>query len=245
MLPIAILAGGLAKRIRPVTEKMPKALIDINGRPFIDYQLKLLASSGIKKAVLCVGFLGGQIEGHVGGGGRYGLNVEYSYDGENPLGTGGAIKKAIPLLGGRFFILYGDSYLPIDYNAVEKAFLRSEKSGLMTVYRNGGQWDTSNVVYAPGKDAASDGSVIRYDKKNPSPEMEYIDYGLSCCCASALDSEQSDTFDIADTFARLSNGGQLAGFEATERFYEIGSFAGMEDFRRYAEDLCPMADFPI
>ncbi|MDR1875261.1 MAG: NTP transferase domain-containing protein [Synergistaceae bacterium] len=233
MLPVAILAGGLARRIRPLSEKTPKALIEIEGRPFIDYQLELLRSQGIEKVVLCLGFLGEKIQEYLGNGERHGLQVRCSFDGERPLGTGGAIKKALPLLGEHFFILYGDSYLPINYADVEAAYRRSKKQGLMTVFRNEGRWDTSNAVYVPCRAGDAPGDVVRYDKKTPSKEMRYIDYGLSCCSAGEISKEEGESFDVADVFARLSAEGQLAGFETTERFYETGSFAGIDDFRRY------------
>ncbi|MDR1514728.1 MAG: NTP transferase domain-containing protein [Synergistaceae bacterium] len=234
MLPVAILAGGLAKRIRPLTEKIPKALVEVNGRPFIDHQLELLRSEGIEEVVLCLGFFSEQVIGYLGDGGRYRLKIRFSVDGGQPLGTGGALKKALPLLGGQFFILYGDSYLPINYGAVGDAFARSSKKALMTVFRNGGRWDASNVAYEPcgGGNA---GRVVAYDKKTPAHGMDYIDYGLSCCKADEILKETRDAFDIADVFSRLSSEGQLAGFEATERFYEIGSFGGIADFSRYLE----------
>jgi NDP-sugar pyrophosphorylase family protein len=230
-MPVAVIAGGIATRIRPVTEKIPKSMIDIMGRPFIDHQLELLRSGGFDSVVLCVGFLGGMIEGHVGDGRRFGLRVRYSFDGDSPLGTGGAVKKALPLLGDRFFVLYGDSYLPIKYAEVESAFLASGQPGLMTVYRNGGKWDTSNIVYSP--DGERVGAVTLYDKENRVPEMDYIDYGISCLRASEILREQRAAFDLADVLSGLSRQGRLAGFEVLTRFYEIGSFAGIEDFRRY------------
>jgi NDP-sugar pyrophosphorylase family protein len=231
MLPAAILAGGLAKRLRPVSERIPKSLIEISGRPFIDHQLELLRSGGIRRVALCLGFLGEKIEEHVGNGERYGLEVLFSYDGESQLGTGGALKKALPLLGGGFFVLYGDSYLPIDYGAVEDAFAASGKKALMTVYRNDGRWDDSNVEYLPG--GGNRGVVKAYSKKNKTPDMKYIDYGLSCCRASVLSRENRAAFDLAEIFTGLAEDGELAGFEAKERFYEIGSFAGMDDFAGY------------
>jgi NDP-sugar pyrophosphorylase family protein len=232
MLPVAILAGGLATRLKPISEETPKALIKINGRPFIDHQMELLRYQGAERIILCVGFLGERIRDYLGDGARYGLSIQYSFDGEKLLGTGGAIKNAIPLLGDEFFILYGDSYLPINFESVERAYLRSKKSALMTVFRNDGQWDTSNVVYIPGGDQEA-GKVVSYDKKSPSAEMNYIDYGLSCCKANEILKEKHEFFDIAGVFTRLSSEGQLAGFEAVERFYEIGSFAGIADLSDY------------
>jgi NDP-sugar pyrophosphorylase family protein len=231
MLPAAILAGGLAKRIRPLSERIPKSLIEISGRPFVDHQLELLRSRGVRRVALCLGFLGEKIEEHVGDGKSYGLEILCSYDGESQLGTGGALRKALPLLGGDFFVLYGDSYLPINFAAVEEAFASSGKKALMTVYRNDGRWDESNAVYLPGKGGC--GVVKTYSKVNRTPDMKYVDYGLSCCRASELSRENRESFDLADIFTGLAVRGELAGFEARERFYEIGSFAGMEDFARY------------
>ncbi|MDR3254848.1 MAG: NTP transferase domain-containing protein [Synergistaceae bacterium] len=230
MMPLALLAGGSAQRIRPLSEKIPKALIEINGRPFIDYQLELLGSQGIEKVVLCLGYLGEIIQEYLGDGKRYGLQLQYSYDGDKPLGTGGAIKKALPLLDERFFLLYGDSYLPIDFKSVEMAFIHSEKRCLMTVYRNKGLWDTSNVAYVAGKSQDTFGDVACYNKNMPTSDMNYIDYGLSCLLSSEISNEKNDFFDLSDFFTRLSSGGQLAGYEVTERFYEIGSFSGIDDF---------------
>jgi NDP-sugar pyrophosphorylase family protein len=234
MLPAAILAGGLAKRIRPLSERIPKSLMEISGRPFIDHQLELLRSRGVRRVVLCLGFLGEKIEGYVGDGKRYGLEILCSYDGESQLGTGGALKKALPRLGGDFFVLYGDSYLPIDYGAVENAFAASGKKALMTVYRNDGRWEESNAVYLPGD---GDWGVVKaYSKAYRTPDMKYVDYGLSCCRASELSREERASFDLAEIFAALAGEGELAGFEARERFYEIGSFAGMDDFARYMSE---------
>src|SRR4051794_40017734 len=157
MLPVAILAGGLATRLRPVTETIPKALIDINGEPFLAHQLRLLAGRGGTQGGLCVGYRGEAIREYAGDGARFGLRLDYSFDGPRLLGTAGALRNALPLLGDAFFALYGDSYLPCDYGEVERAFFDSGKLGLMTVFRNDGRWDTSNVEYAAGR-------IVAYDK---------------------------------------------------------------------------------
>src|SRR6267154_1060975 len=170
-IPVAILAGGLATRLRPITEKIPKSLVPVAGRPILAHQLEMLHAQGIRKAVLCIGFLGEMIQREFGNE-AYGIKLDYSFDGEKLLGTGGAIKRAMPKLGEEFFILYGDSYLPIPYAPVAETFHRSGKLGLMTVYRNEGKYDTSNVVFR-------DGEIVVYDKKAKLPEMKHIDYGLS------------------------------------------------------------------
>jgi len=221
--PVAILAGGLATRLRPVTEKIPKALIQVAGQPFLAHQLRLLKSSGVRKAVLCVGYRGEMIEEEFGDGGGFGVQISYSSDGPELLGTGGALRRALPRLGEKFFVLYGDSYLPIDYAEPARAFVASGKLGLMTVFRNEGQWDTSNVLLR-------NGAIQSYTKKNPSPEMRHIDYGLGVLSAAALASwPDGKHFDLADVYQHLIAQGELAGHEVTQRFYEIGSPAGLAE----------------
>jgi len=171
-LPVAILAGGLATRLRPITEKIPKALLPVAGRPFLAHQLELLRKNGIARVVLCVGYLGELIQQRFGDGAPFGVRLDYSSDADRLLGTGGAVRKALPLLGQKFFVLYGDSYLPIDYRAVADAFLAGGQPALMTVYANEGRWDTSNVWF-------TDGQIKRYNKKKRVPDMRHIDYGLS------------------------------------------------------------------
>ncbi len=221
--PVALLAGGLATRLRPLTEKIPKALVTVAGEPFLAHQLRLLHSRGLRRVVLCVGFLGEMIEAEFGDGGAFGMQLEYSFDGDTLLGTGGALVRALPLLGEAFLVLYGDSYLPIDYGAVLQAFAASGKPGLMTVFHNAGRWDTSNVVFA-------DGTIHCYDKKALTPEMRHIDYGLGLLQARTLAGRPAnEPFDIADVYRDLSRAGELAGYEVRERFYEIGSPAGLTE----------------
>lgn len=224
MLPVAILAGGLASRLRPITETIPKALVDIAGEPFIFHQLRYLQQQGIQQVVLCVGYLGERIEEAVKDGREFDLNVQYSYDGPQLLGTGGALRQASKLLGDSFFVLYGDSYLPIDFAKVETAFLGHIKPALMTVLRNGDQWDRSNVELR-------DGVLIEYNKDHPNSRMSHIDYGLSIVSSSVLVAhcEAGAAFDLAQLFHDLSVRGELAGLEVHERFYEIGSFSGLQE----------------
>lgn len=220
LFPVAILAGGLATRMHPVTQTIPKSLIEVAGRPFIDYQLELLRAGGIQNVVLCVGHLGEMIEAHIGDGKRFGLSVRYSFDGEKLLGTGGALRRAVPLLGPDFFVLYGDSYLEIAYASVQAAFRERGKPALITVFRNEGKWDTSNVLF----DGAN---VIRYDKRQPGSDMKFIDYGLGVLSADLLKSVGREAFDLSDVYAELAGDGRLAGFEAAKRFYEIGTPSGL------------------
>jgi len=226
-LPVAILAGGLAKRLRPLTGQMPKSLIDVAGQPFIVHQLILLRRSGLAEVVLCVGHLGEQIQKEVGDGHRWGLRVTYVFDGPKLLGTGGALRRAFPALGDAFFVLYGDSYLECDYLAIEKVFCEGGRLGLMTVLKNMNKWDKSNIVFENGR-------IMCYDKKMLIPEMKHIDYGLGILHAAALKDYPPDiSFDLVQVYQDLLTRDQLAGFEVSERFYEIGSPEGLEDTRRH------------
>lgn len=219
-LPVAILAGGLATRLGPLTEKLPKSLIPVAGEPFVAHQLRLLQKRGIQRVILCVGHLGEKIEQAVGDGRVFGLNVEYSYDGASLLGTAGAIRTALPKLGNNFFVTYGDSYLTCAYAAIEQAFFQRGKPGLMTVFRNEGEWDTSNVEFEGGR-------ILAYSKANRSPRMRYIDYGLGVFKAETFAGTQST--DLAEVYAELLQAGELAAVEVHERFYEIGSPAGLKE----------------
>ncbi|CDZ77602.1 Glucose-1-phosphate cytidylyltransferase [Legionella massiliensis] len=222
-LPVVILAGGLATRMLPLTEQLPKSLLRVGNDYFINHQLRYLSQQGISKVILCLGHLGEQIQQVVGGGENYKLKVQYSWDGPCLLGTGGALKRALPLLDEHFFILYGDSYLPIDFAAVEKQFYAHDKPALMTVFKNKSLWDRSNVVFGQNL-------VIEYNKKQPSTMMEYIDYGLSIMSASILQNYPVEgSFDLAELFCELAKQRKLLGYEVFERFYEIGSMEGLEE----------------
>jgi NDP-sugar pyrophosphorylase family protein len=227
MYPVAILAGGLATRLRPITEKIPKALVEVNGEPFLAHQLRLLRRNDIRRVVLCVGHLANRIEDYAGDGSRFGMEIRYSPDGPSLRGTAGAIAQALPLLPERFFVLYGDSYLPCDYAAAARTFEASGKQALMTVYPNEGRWDSSNVQF-------EDGRILVYDKRLRTPEMRHIDYGLGVFQASALaEIPAQGAYDLADVYRGLLARGELAGFEVGERFYETGSFAGIEELSAY------------
>lgn len=226
-LPVAILAGGLARRLRPITETIPKALVEVAGKPFVLRQLDYLRRQGISRVVLCVGFLGEQIEAVVGDGAAFGLSVSYSQDWPTLMGTGGALRQALPLLDSQFLILYGDSYLPIDFASVERAFMSSGKPALMTVQRNADEWDKSNVLFV-------DNVIVEYNKRAPTQSMSHIDYGLGAISAQVLaDENTTGPFDLADIYHRLSLSGQLAGYEVHERFYEIGSHKGLAEAADY------------
>ena len=222
-LSVALLAGGLATRLRPITEKIPKVLVSVAGKPFLEHQLALLRKQGLTRVVLCLGHLGEMVVEQFGDGRDYGMQLEYSFDGPKLLGTGGALQQAMPKLSENFFVLYGDSYLTEPFLPVADFFLRSGQLGLMTVFNNEGQYDTSNVVFGGG-------AIQLYDKKQRLPEMRHIDYGLSLFNKRAFDEWPSDQpLDLAAVMTRLVERRQMAGWEVKERFYEIGSHAGLEE----------------
>ena len=227
MLTVAILAGGLATRLRPVTERVPKSLLHVNGEPFIAHQLRLLRGNGVRRVVLCVGFLGEMIRDVLGDGRAFGMEVEYSFDGAKLLGTAGAIRNALPLLRDAFFVLYGDSYLVCDYAAAERAFKTSGKLALMTVFRNDGMWDVSNVEFDGAR-------ILAYSKRELTPRMKFIDYGLGVFSVEAFERVRAaEPRDLADLYGELLGEGELAGMEVSQRFYEIGSEAGLEETARF------------
>jgi histidinol-phosphate phosphatase family protein len=225
-LPVAILAGGLATRLKPLTERIPKALVEVAGRPFVDWQLEALAAQGVGRVVFCVGHLGEMVEAHVGNGGRFGLGVSYSHDGPVLLGTGGALKRALPLLGGEFLVLYGDSFLRVDFGAVARRFRECGKPGLMTVMENAGRWDASNVLMEGGR-------LVRYDKAARLPEMRHIDYGLEAFRAEVFAGRGDGAFDLAEVMGDLVAAGGMDAMEVGERFYEIGSAQGIADMEAW------------
>jgi NDP-sugar pyrophosphorylase family protein len=220
---VAILAGGLATRMRPLTETVPKALLEVAGRPFAEVQLELLRDRGIQDVVMCVAYRGQAIEDALGDGGSLGIRIRYSYDGEELMGTAGALVGARHLLGDPFLVTYGDTYLDIDYPGVAEALTQSGRLALMAVFHNRGRWDTSNVLF-------EDGTIRSYDKVNPHPDAEHIDYGLGALTQAALDLVPAERpFDLATLYQQLLEKGELAAYEAPNRFYEIGSPDGLAE----------------
>jgi NDP-sugar pyrophosphorylase family protein len=226
MPPIAVLAGGLAKRMRPLTERLPKALLEVAGEPFIAHQLRLFARAGIRDVKLLVGYGWEQIAGFVGEGRRFGVRVEYIIDGPVLLGTGGAIQHALDPLGPEFLVTYCDGWLDAPYAPIVEAFRASGQPALMCVYRNDNRWDASNVEFA-------NGVIRRYSKRVRVPEMQHIDWGLGMLQANAVAARATgEPWDLAELYEDLANAGRLAGYEMTRRFYEIGSFAGLAETDR-------------
>jgi NDP-sugar pyrophosphorylase family protein len=222
----ALLAGGLATRLGGLAKDTPKAMLDVGGRPFIEWQLEQVAAQGVKNVVLCLGHLAHAIEGHVGDGARWGLRARYSYDGPQALGTGGALKQALPLLGPVFFVLYADSWLRAPWAAMAAAYAQGDCDGVMSVLRNRGQWDKSNVKFEGGW-------VKAYDKKAPGPDFDWIDYGLNLFSAASFGRLGKDAFDLGELQGLLAASGRLRGVEATERFYEIGTPEGLQETRAF------------
>ncbi len=223
LYPVVLLAGGLATRLRPITEKIPKALVTVAGQPFIVHQLRLLESHGVRSVLILAWYRGEMIRDFVGDGSQFGLNVQYSFEGDHPLGTAGAIRFALPLLNGPFFVLYGDSFLPCDYAGIQAHFDRHSQPGLMTVYRNEGKWDTSNVEMGNGQ-------ILCYNKQKRTPRMEFIDYGLGIFQPNVFASlAPGQSFDLAEIYQRLVDAKQLLAYEVEQRFYEVGSFEGLHE----------------
>jgi N-acetyl-alpha-D-muramate 1-phosphate uridylyltransferase len=217
---VAILAGGLATRLGDVTRTIPKALVEVAGRPFIAHQLELLRAAGATRVVLCISHFADQIEAELGTS-WHGVEILYSRD--QLEGTGGALRRALPLLGDAFLVVYGDSYLRCDYAAIANAWLASGKLGLMTVYKNDGRYDASNVEYTD--------HVVRYSKTDTTG-MTHIDWGLGGFRAAAFAGYSDGKLDLARVYQDLLANGELFGYEVHERFYEIGSHAGLADTRR-------------
>ena len=230
-----ILAGGLGTRMLPATETIPKALIPVGGRPFVDWQLEWLAGQGIERVIFSIGYRGDLLRNHVGDGGRFGLTVDYVDEGSSLRGTGGALRLAYDrgVLPEVFFVLYGDSYLSISLSAVWEAFSGGGSPALMTVLRNDGRWDKSNVRFENGR-------VVLYDKAGADGSFRFIDYGLLLLTVDVVcEIPAGEVFDVATLLHRLSVEGRLAGFEAATRFYEVGSPAGLADLEAHLQTAGP------
>lgn len=223
---VLILCGGLATRLQPITKTIPKSLVSINNKPMLQYQLDMLYEQGIRHVVLCVGYLGEMIQESFGD--KYkDIIIEYSFDGPKQLGTGGAIRKAYSKLSNTFFVLYGDSYLPVEYKPILDYFNKTNKEGLMTLFKNDNLYDVSNVIF-------KDNQIICYDKKNKTADMNYIDYGLSIFNVSVFNKYPANySFDLSQVMIDLVNNKQLAGYEVFNRFYEMGSISGLKELENY------------
>lgn len=232
-LQCVILAGGRGTRMKPLTDTIPKALVPVLGAPFAGWQLSWLATHGVRKVTYSVGYKAEMIRGYVGDGSRWSVAVDYVDEGEDLRGTGGALRLALDrgALDESFFLLYGDSFLPVDISPIEAVWDRAGTSALMTVMRNENHWDVSNVIFR-------DGRVVLYDKRRPperAAEMQWIDYGLSVLKRDIIEAgvPSGTVADIADLLRDVSISGDLAGLEVDQRFYEVGSPEGLRDLEDY------------
>jgi NDP-sugar pyrophosphorylase family protein len=226
-LPIVILAGGLATRLGNLAQNIPKSLVPICGRPFIDWQIESLKENGVTDILICIGHLGEQISDHLRDGKKFGVNIEFSSDGPNNLGTGGAILAAINKLPDNFMITYGDSYLPTNFHKLRNHFFEKEARVLMAVYENTERIEKSNCYF-------KDGLIHLYSKNSSTKEMSHIDYGLSIFNKSVFDSIGVNfRFDLAELFEDLSINSNLIGYEVQERYHEIGSLRGIRNLESY------------
>jgi NDP-sugar pyrophosphorylase family protein len=230
LLPICILAGGRGRRLGEAVRDTPKPLLTVAGEPFLRHQLRLLRRHGASRIVLSVGYRGELIQERIGDGADLGLEISYVFDGPDLRGTAGAVRNALPLLGDAFFVLYGDTYLRIDYADVQRTFESAGLPALMTVLRNEGRWDTSNVLLQGDR-------VQVHDKEKPTADMHWIDYGLGLLRAEALDAAGRDESDLARVYAALAAQGRLGAYVATERFYEIGTPEALAETEAFLQSL--------
>jgi NDP-sugar pyrophosphorylase family protein len=220
---MVILCGGLATRLRDLAKDIPKSMIPIGGKPFLEHQIENLKKHSIKDLILCVGHLSKQIEEYFGDGNKFGVNIQYSNDGDTPLGPIGAVKNAEPLLEDTFFIMYGDSYLSVDFQKAYSFFNQNDKLGLMVVYKNNNRYDKSNIV-------TKDNMVVSYGENDAT----YIDYGTSILRKKTLEFIPKNTFfTTGDLFTKLIEKKELLSYEAKERFYHIGNPEALEEFKSY------------
>lgn len=230
-MTLALLAGGRATRLYPLTETLPKSLVPVAGEPFLGHQLRWLAGQGVRDIVICCGHMAAAIREFAGSGSRFGLRVVYSEDGESALGTGGAIRHALPLLGKKFLVMYGDSLLTASLRSMWQAFCVQHRVAMMAVYRNENRWDASNVQIGCGR-------VVRYAKGSYDAGLTHIDYGVSALCAEAFEGiPDGRSFDLGVVFQALIAGDGLGCHEVRERFYEIGSFEGLRETEAMLEQM--------
>lgn len=226
-MQMVILCGGLATRLGDLAKNIPKSMIPIEGKPFLKYQIENLKKHSIKDIILCVSHLSGKIKDYFGNGEQFGANIKYSDDGEKPLGPIGAVKNAESLLEDVFFVMYGDSYLSVDFQKVYSYFTQNNKLGLMVVYKNYDKYDKSNL-------AVENGMVVGHRDNDKTKDIEYIDYGTSIFRKNALEFVPKNTFySTKQFFSDLIKKEELLAFEAKERFYHIGNPDAIEEFRSF------------
>jgi len=219
-----ILAGGLATRMKPMTLDIPKSMIEIDGKPFLEHQLELLKENDVKNVVVCVGHLGHQIKEYFKKGEKLGMNIKYGDEKENLLGTAGALKNAGDFLADEFFLMYGDSYVPVDFQAITSHFKKFNKKSLMVIYKNADRFDKSNIEIEQDL-------IKSYDKKN-NQGMLFIDAGVSLLKKEILRLiPPSRNFPLERIYQHLIKEKEMLAYQMRERFYQIGSFEGLEEFK--------------
>ncbi len=225
-MQVAILAGGLATRLGGLAKNWPKSMLQIQGKPFLEYQLEFLKRGEIEDIVLCVGHMGEQIEQYFGDGRKYGVKIRYSRE-DKPLGTAGALKRAEKLLDDPFFTMFGDSFINLDFGRVMAHFNSQNKPALMTVYKNHDRYGRSNTEI--------EGTLVKkFSKKEKTADMVYIEYGVDLFRKEALDMiPENESYSLDDLFPRLIGREELLAFEVNDRFYEIGSLQGLREFERF------------
>lgn len=237
-MQVAILAGGLGTRLGALTERRPKSMVPVHGRPFLEHQIARLREHGVTDIVVCVGHLAESIRAYFGDGTRVGVRMRYSDEGDRRLGTAGALKWAEPTLADRFLVLFGDSYLTLDSRAVMDAFEQSGRLALMTVWRNDG-YERSDVAldgdrvaaYGASSDAGAAGESVR---------LTHINYGLSAVRRTSLASlTHGRPSSLQEFYAPMIRRGELGAFEVRHRYYEIGSPRGLEEFERLTAGVTP------
>jgi NDP-sugar pyrophosphorylase family protein len=225
--PIVVIAGGLGTRLHAISKSIPKSLVPVLGRPFVAHQLTLFHRLGLREVVFCLGHLGEQVEEFVGDGARFGLSVRYSHDGQVLLGTGGAVKRVLPMVGPEFLVTYGDSYLEIDCATIVRAHREKAMPALMTVYRDDEATAACNVEFA-------DGRILAYDKIDKTDRMRHVDYGMLLLTRRAFDGwDDVATFDLSAPLGRLAASGRLAGIDWPRRYQEVGTPAGIAALEAY------------
>jgi NDP-sugar pyrophosphorylase family protein len=232
-MQVVVLAGGLATRLGSLTDRSPKSMVEIEGHPFIEYQLSMLRRFGANKVLLCIGHMGNQIERFVGDGSRFGLEVSYSDEGRRLLGTAGALKNAGPHLESEFALVYGDSYFTLPIATIWDKFLASKCPAMMVVLKNKGKYGPSNCDVKAG-------FVAKYAKGSKTESFEYVDFGLVCLKKSLLSSIPGETpADMSVIFSSLVGRKELLAYEVFQRFYEVGSVQGIVEFAEYVKAAGP------
>jgi len=227
LYPIIILAGGIGNRLYPTTKTIPKSMIEINGEPFIQHQLNLLETNGFQNVIICVGHLGSTIDEYAKHH-KFNMNLTIADEGEKLLGTGGAIKRIIPILPDNFFVMYGDSYLNADYKFVQQKFIDEKKLAMMCIYKNNGKHDKSNVLLENGR-------IVSYDKNKPDAMAQHIDYGMSIFSKKSFEGFEGK-FDLYRVHQKMLQMNELATCVMPNRFYEIGTQKGILDYESYLKE---------